>query len=275
MLFILLGFSITVNAQTFIDSVRSGKISMEMYTKAFNDLDPSDATITGFKDNGKWGFKDSNGKMIIKPKYDKESDFQHGVAIVRLNGKEGLINVNDNVIIAFGTYDDIYDFKGNRARVRKNKRYGIIDQNGKEILPCAYISADNYRFQLCELTDKNNKEGIVDLNGKVVVPFIYDKLVQMQIEGVIKAKRDGKWGYLNYNGEDVIRFEYDYIEQPVRGMIAVKKNKKFGFINTLGEEIVPCVYDTVYTFNENGKASVIKNGKPGYVLKDGTEKIYK
>ena len=97
----------------------------------------------------------------------------------------------------------------------------------------------------------------------------------MQVEGVIKANRDGKWGYLSYNGQDVIRFEYDFISQPAYGMIAVKKNKKFGFINTLGKEIVPCVFDTVYSFSESGKASVIKNGKAGYVLKDGTEKIFK
>ena len=275
LIFLLMSILFSTKAQTFLDSVRSGKISMELYTKAFNELDPIDKSIIGFKENGKWGFKKTNGEILINPKYDFVSDFQHGVVIVKTNSKEGLINTSDSVIIYFGKYDDIYDFKDNRARVKKDNYFGIIDQNGNEILPCEYISADNYRFHLCQLSNKNKKEGIVDLNGKIIIPFIYDKLIQMQLEGVIKGKRNGKWGYINYRGEDLIKFEYDFIDQPVNGMIAVKKDKKFGFINTHGEEIIPCIYDTVYSFSEMGKASIIKNGKAGYVLKDGTEKIFK
>ena len=64
-------------------------------------------------------------------------------------------------------------------------------------------------------------------------------------------------------------FPFLFLEAPK----TIKKGNKYGFINTLGEEIVPCIYDKVYPFTEYGKASVIKNGKSGYVLKDGTEKI--
>lgn len=275
--FLMVFFSISIlsNAQTFLDSVRVGKIPMDKYVKKYNDIDRSDDNIFPYNENAKWGFKDKKSKIIIIPKYDYASNFQNDLASVKLNGKYGLINKLDNVVVPFGKYDDIYVFKDKRARVRKNKLFGIIDNKGKEILSCIYKSSDNYRFGLCQLTDKNNKEGIVDLNGKIVIPFVYDKLNQMQIEGVIQAKKNGKCGYINYNNEILIKFDYDFIDQPVYGMIAVKKNNKFGFINTLGNEIIPCVYDTVYPFTEFGKATVIKSGKMGYVLKDGTEKIKK
>lgn len=89
----------------------------------------------------------------------------------------------------------------------------------------------------------------------------------------IKAKKDGKYGYISYNNEVLIRFEYSFVNFPTFGTVAVKKNKKFGFVSLMGEEIVLCVYDTVYQFEKNGKATVVKKGNWGYVLKDGTEKI--
>ena len=270
---ILLFVSTLSNAQTFLDSVRTGKITMDKYAQRFNDIDIFDHSVIPFKDNEKWGYKDKNSKIIIAPKYDKASQFQNNVAVVKLNGKNGLINKRDSIIISFGRYDDIYVFKEKRARIKKNNLFGIIDIKGYEVMPCIYKSCDNYRFGLCQLTDKNDKEGIFDLNGIIVIPFVYDDLIQMQLEGVIKAKMNGKYGYINYNNETLIRFDYDYIDQPSNGMIAIKKGNKYGFINTLGEEIVPCIYDKVYPFTEYGKASVIKNGKSGYVLKDGTEKI--
>lgn len=270
---IFLFVSTLSNAQTFLDSVRTGKITMDKYVQRFNDLDVFDHSIIPFKDNGKWGYKDKNSMIKIIPKYDEASQFQNNIAVVKLNEKNGLINNRDSIIISFGIYDDIYAFKEKRARVKKNNLFGIIDNNGHEILPCIYKSSDNYRFGLCQLTDRNNKKGIVDSNGNIVIPFVYDDLIQMQLEGVIKAKENGKYGYINYNNEILIKFDYDYIDQPFNGMIAVKKGDKYGFINTKGNQIVPCVYDKVYPFTEYGKASVIKSGKSGYVLKDGTEKI--
>ncbi|KAF0203410.1 MAG: hypothetical protein FD170_1129 [Bacteroidetes bacterium] len=268
-----LSISILSNAQTFLDSVRAGTITMDKYAQEFNKLDDFNDIIIPFKENDKWGYKDNNTNIIIEPKYDYASKFQNDLAIVKQNDKNGLINKYDKIIIPFGKYDAIYSFKDKRARVKVNNLFGIIDDKGNEILPCVYKSTDNYRFGLCQLTDKNNNQGLVDLNGNIIIPFVYEKLIQMQLSGVIKAKKDGKYGYINYKNDILIKFKYDYIDQPSNGMIAVKNGDKYGFINTIGEEIIPCIYDKVYPFTENGNASVIKNGKAGYVLENGNEII--
>lgn len=180
---VFISISLLSNAQTFLDSVRSGKITMYEYVEKSNELDKFNNNIVPFKENGKWGFKDKNSTTLIMPKYDYASSFQNGVASVKLNGKCGLINKFDNLVIPYDRYDEIYLYKEKRARVKKNNLFGIIDNNGKEILPCIYKSLDNYRFGFCQLTDKNNKEGIVDLNGNIVIPFIYDELSPMELDG--------------------------------------------------------------------------------------------
>ena len=257
-----------------MDSIRIGKMTIESYAKMSSDLDPINTTYITFKENGKMGLKYLNNSVIIKPKYEYLSEFQHGVASVKFNGKSGLINFKDSVIIQFGKYDDIYMFKGKRARVRKSMLFGIIDEYGKEIIPCIYKSADNFSFELCQVTDKNNKMGIINLNGSIVIPFIYDSLVQFHLPGLIKAKLNDKWGFINYKGEILINIEYDLIELPSYGTITVKKDGKFGYIDIYGKKIIPFIYDKAYPFTESGQASIMKNGKWGLVFLDGTEKMY-
>lgn len=40
----------------------------------------------------KWGYIDKNGKMVIKPEYDKAERFSEGLAAVAINGKWGYID---------------------------------------------------------------------------------------------------------------------------------------------------------------------------------------
>ncbi|MGL4375735.1 MAG: WG repeat-containing protein, partial [Microcoleaceae cyanobacterium] len=39
--------------------------------------------------NGKWGFIDKNGKVIVKPKYDEVRNFSEGLAAVKIGNKLG------------------------------------------------------------------------------------------------------------------------------------------------------------------------------------------
>ena len=55
--------------------------------------------LKGFESNGKWGFKDSTGMVIIKPRFDAVLYFNEGLCSVKINGKWGVINKNGTVVI--------------------------------------------------------------------------------------------------------------------------------------------------------------------------------
>lgn len=82
---------------------------------------------------GKWGFIDEKGKEIIPLIYDDASDFEDGLAKVKINGKWGMINKNGQVVIPI-KYDKIegkldnYDL----IEVKINGRKGYVDMNGVE-----------------------------------------------------------------------------------------------------------------------------------------------
>ena len=44
--------------------------------------------------NGKWGFIDKSGKVVIPFKYDDALPFSEGFAVVELDGKDGYIDKN-------------------------------------------------------------------------------------------------------------------------------------------------------------------------------------
>lgn len=93
--------------------------------------------------NGKWGFLDRNGKVLLDYQFDEPSTFSEGMAAVRKSGKWGIINKDGNVIVApqfddFGSFEyrklNIIRFIDGVVSVKKNTRWGLIDKNGKILI---------------------------------------------------------------------------------------------------------------------------------------------
>jgi hypothetical protein len=49
--------------------------------------------------NGKYGYIDKTGKIVIKPQFDKAYDFSEGLASISLNGKWGFIDNTGKIAI--------------------------------------------------------------------------------------------------------------------------------------------------------------------------------
>ncbi|NLN26310.1 MAG: WG repeat-containing protein [Bacteroidetes bacterium] len=79
-------------------------------------------------DNGKWGFKDQNSKVIVAPKYDLANTFSDGMARVRLNAKFGFIDPTGKEIIPL-KYERAYDFSEGLAVVNLNGKFGNMKES--------------------------------------------------------------------------------------------------------------------------------------------------
>lgn len=55
--------------------------------------------IIAFEKGGKWGFVNTEGKVIIEPQYEKAKSFSNGLAAVCKGGLWGFINANNNLVI--------------------------------------------------------------------------------------------------------------------------------------------------------------------------------
>lgn len=167
--------------------------------------------IYPFEENGLWGYKDEDGKIVVEAKYV-----------------------------------DAFEFSDGLGRVRKEKgfngKYGFIDKNGNEVIPCQYQGAYDFIdgvtvVSLATRSDEDN-DIYIDKSG--------DRLFDKQFKGshlfhdgyaaVIKTERDigvkEEWSYINKKGEFATKMTFDEAGDFENGYAYVVKDGVEGRIDT-------------------------------------------
>lgn len=101
-----------------------------------NEMDRSQ--MYAAKKDGKWGFMDYSGKVVIPLQYDSPEQERYGYSIaeeliaVKLNNRWGYIDRAGKIILQF-IYEGASGFTDGKAEVQVNGKTIIIDKTGKEI----------------------------------------------------------------------------------------------------------------------------------------------
>ncbi len=85
-----------------------------------------DGTAAAVQQNGKWGFVNINGEIVIKPEYEDARSFNNGFAAVKRDGKWGFIDTQNNMIIE-PTFEDARDFNSlGKCYVLKDEKWNLL-----------------------------------------------------------------------------------------------------------------------------------------------------
>jgi hypothetical protein len=121
----------------------------------------------------------------ISGNYDKIGKFDKGIAIVHKSGLVGAINSEGKEVIK-PEYERISNFGSDGlAYTHKNGMTGLISKQGKVIIDNQYEYIGRFKDGFATIR-KNGLTGIVDKSGKIVVDIKYDKL-KCEAGGVFKA----------------------------------------------------------------------------------------
>jgi hypothetical protein len=119
-----------------------------------------------FAVNTTWGigyYADANGRFLFKRQFEEVDAFSCGLAKVRINGRYGYINTSGELVIPC-IYDTASPFVDGLAEVSKGLIYGCIDANGNEIIPLQY--SEIYQFSDgVAVVKQNDRYGVM---GKVL-----------------------------------------------------------------------------------------------------------
>ena len=77
------------------------------------------------KENGRWGFINKKGKIVISPEYEQVYDMYNGLAPVQVKGKWGFINKKGKFIVE-PQYDKAASFSEGLAAVEKEGNGAIL-----------------------------------------------------------------------------------------------------------------------------------------------------
>jgi hypothetical protein len=218
--------------------------------------------------NGKSGIVDKNLKIIIPLEYDHleagkwaltELDygrenfisfggFRKDFTIAYKNGRAGIINKSNDVIIPF-QFDIIKNLKNQDEIfvVGENKKYGMINLKGEIITPIIYDAIYKYDSQLSYINvELDGKHGLLNELGELIIPIEYEDYIYYE-NGFFTPRKNGLSGAINTNNEIIIPFNYDRVER-LNESFLVLKNEKFGIIDRLGNEITPLIFDETFNY---------------------------
>jgi hypothetical protein len=146
---------------------------------------------------------------------------------VRIEGKVGFMDTTGSIVVK-PSYDDAYPFSEGLAPVTSGGKWGYIDQNGKLLVPFQYGVAHMFIEGVAsvQLSD-SGKWGYIDKTGAFALPPIYDAAMPFcaglaQVEtfhpigidstrGCRAQRYEGKHGMIDHSGRYVWQDSKDQI----------------------------------------------------------------
>lgn len=239
--------SSNTNSDSKQNTTDVGKLDLEV--EAISDFSEELAKI---KKNGKWGYIDKKGNIVIDCIYDDAKDFSEGLAVVKKDGKCGYINNKGEVVIDF-KYDlaDSFSFGYGVGYIGRSKNI-VIDKSGNEIINKSYsmmFGPISENLFIVVADDVLKGYAIVDKDENVIIDGIAQ--AGTKVDGYIPVKQvaehgnfwdDGKWGFIDENGKLVIDYQYDFAGSFVDGLAGVVKDGNIGYINKNNEFVIEAKY---------------------------------
>lgn len=221
-------------------------------------------TIKVLNDNGEQLYIGYSGIQAIPTETTSDGvPFEKTALKYKQNGKYGLLNI-DGKEVTKPIYDDISSlpYKEGMLLVTQGEKKGVINLNGIEVIDVNYetITTDNYYdvntqyqkagFIVSQKTDEGYRYGYINYQGKLVIAPIYTEIERVtEISGdndiYLVALKDGQAGLLK-NQKVVLEYEYEDISYNLyNDAFVVQRNGKQGVTNRKGEIIVPTEYDNI------------------------------
>ena len=203
---------------------------------------PVNGGLIAFMKNGRMGFVDHQGIVVIQPIYHcdvnwRDQQFEEKITPVSKPMPTG------------------------------KAKFGFIDIGGKTMVDFHYDWAEQF-FDGLAMVAKDGKYGYINTNGEVAIPLQFDEANHFS-EGLAAVEINDRWGFIDTKGKFVIGAQYlsRIWGSPMifsEGLAAVRTETGTGFINKSGEMVVSAVYSSAGDFAD-GLARVGSIGHPSYV----------
>jgi WG containing repeat len=116
--------------------------------------------------DGKTGYIDRRGKLVIRPQFTEAYNFTEGLAPVKIGSKYGYINTKGKLVIP-AEYNTVSEFRSGLAAVRIGKKYGYIDPKGKLIVSPQFDTAFSFQGNVAAIKT-SSRPGYIDRQGKII-----------------------------------------------------------------------------------------------------------
>lgn len=217
----------------------------------------------------KWGFINTEGKMVIEPTFKEVDYFYEGFARAKKDDEWGLIDKKGNWVIK-PNYSGLYRVSNGLVQFEKKNKYGFMNTEGKVIIDNDYEDATYFANGVAAVK-KKGLYGVIDKTGKEIIPFKYTMLGSFN-EGLAAAEINGKLCFIDLADKVVIQTDYKNGTNPTfnNGQAQVHNFRNgllyHGFVNKKGTLVLPVIYTNVYDFYEGYSVVSVKDQPIDYAI---------
>lgn len=225
-----------------------------------------------FKSGEYWGYRDKiTNETVIAPVFDLAENFQEGLAPVFLNGKWGYIDEAGRIVIR-PQYEAAFNFLDGQAVAVfltapatgyspsppvMTRRW--IDKQGKTLFQASGVSNEGMEI----ISTPDRKYGYADNLNIAVRPELED--AKNCRNKLCLVKNNGKYAFIDYSGAVKITTDYDGAADARCGFHRVRRGAKYGFIDSTGTVMAPVIYDVLEEDACRQDLNAVLEGKFGIV----------
>jgi hypothetical protein len=175
---------------------RSGQLAIPCdFSKC---LDFKDGRAVVYKGMRKAGLIDQSGSVLIEPSLDRLLNFQEGRGLVR-DEQYRFYYITEQASPYDGYYEQATEFQHGVAVVQVNGKWGIINQKGIEIIPPRYDKIESFRDGYARVRIQGFN-GLASLEGELLVQPDYE-YISYAGEGLYRVEKGDKIGYFDQSGQ--------------------------------------------------------------------------
>jgi hypothetical protein len=231
-----------------------------------------------FLKDGKAGFIDRTGKIVIEPVLRDRGNGQPGII-------NGLLEIDSFKYVDIKTgkevseefYEQATEPARDWASKSTNYGYGFIDRDGKTLVepkypfardfseglaavvlkgPCVYYSkgvcgGDKFFYPVWTQKEPENQceFSFIDRQERVISARTFLDVKDFS-EGLAAVKTAKGWGYLGKSGKIVIEPQFDDADPFSEGLALVERDGKLGFINSAGTFVIEPQFESALSFSD-------------------------
>lgn len=159
--------------------------------------------------NGKYGYIDTDGQMVVPPLYDIAYDFCEGLALVGLTNAQGetayqLIDLDGQVRLPIALSHCLLDYRmKERLLMFRNLdtgQCGYVDEEGSPVVFLPEEVHESYAIETgMAVFQTSEGTGIIDRNGQVLIPAQYEDAFVAGQDRIALRTPQG-WGIAHADG---------------------------------------------------------------------------
>lgn len=191
------------------------------------------------KVNGKYGFMNGKGKVVIQPQFEGVNDFSEGLANIYVRGRFGTGYIDETGKVAITPAFDIgSDFSEGLAWVgfdpeKKPYKLGPLT---------LYTTQCGHCF--------NYNIGFINKSGEMITEAVFARAEDFSEGLALVQTKAGKYGFIDKTGRFAISPQFEWAESFSEGLAVVFVKGKYGFIDKTGKMVIKPQFTDARGFSE-------------------------